>query len=179
MRERERLCARARTHRTNAWLFQVSPDWHGWLHYMHDKPGNHVSKEFAKPFSMKHSINQTMLRPEYTTPEGCARTHASADARTQTRTPRERLASTPASRRSNARTLAHAYPQTLLFERPALQTVLPSLAPHPLLCFCPALPAPPSCRSAFTHTHTSNTPLPHTQIHTCTRRRSVVHHQPT
>ena len=49
---------------------QISPDWHGWIHYMHDKPGSRVKAEFAKPFAQPHTINQTMMRTCYTTPEG-------------------------------------------------------------------------------------------------------------
>mmetsp|Transcript_70144 Transcript_70144/g.116516 ORF Transcript_70144/g.116516 Transcript_70144/m.116516 type:complete len:223 (-) Transcript_70144:152-820(-) len=48
----------------------VSPDWHGWLHYMHDTPGNKVVADFGKPFKQPHRVNQTMLRPCYTTPPG-------------------------------------------------------------------------------------------------------------
>lgn len=44
---------------------QVSPEWHGWLHYMHDKPGPQLVAEFEKPFKQAHTINQTMLRPEF------------------------------------------------------------------------------------------------------------------
>ena len=44
---------------------QVSPEWHGWLHYMHDKPGPQLAAEFEKPFKQEHKINQTMLRPEF------------------------------------------------------------------------------------------------------------------
>ena len=43
----------------------VSPEWHGWLHYVHDKPGNQLAKEFEKPFKQPHTINQSMLRPEF------------------------------------------------------------------------------------------------------------------
>ena len=94
---------------------QISPDWHGWIHYMHDKPGSRgapvrlsshyrtpglsampqawfwhhtaaeastspphprshpllaVKAEFVKPFAQPHTINQTMMRTCYTTPEG-------------------------------------------------------------------------------------------------------------
>ena len=28
----------------------VSPEWHGWLHYMHDKTGPQLAAEFEKPF---------------------------------------------------------------------------------------------------------------------------------
>lgn len=48
----------------------VSPDWHGWLHYMHDIPGNQVLAKFGQPFKQPHRVNQTMLRPQYTTPAG-------------------------------------------------------------------------------------------------------------
>lgn len=48
----------------------VAPDWHGWLHYSHDTPGNIVSQIHSKPFKQQHRVNQTMLRPEYTTPPG-------------------------------------------------------------------------------------------------------------
>lgn len=43
----------------------VSPEWHGWLHYTHDKPGTLMAKEMEKPFKMPHVINQSMLRPEF------------------------------------------------------------------------------------------------------------------
>merc|ERR1719482_1836776 len=43
----------------------VSPEWHGWLHYMHDKTGPALAAEFEKPFKQEHKINQTMLRPEF------------------------------------------------------------------------------------------------------------------
>lgn len=43
----------------------VSPEWHGWLHYMHDKTGNELAAEFEKPFKQALPINQSMLRPEY------------------------------------------------------------------------------------------------------------------
>jgi len=46
----------------------VHPDWHGWVHYTHDVPGNKVSADFSKCFKQHHRVNQTMLRPEYTTP---------------------------------------------------------------------------------------------------------------
>jgi len=48
----------------------VTPDWHGWLHYMHDAPGSKVSAEHSKPFKEKWRMNQTMLRPFYTTTPG-------------------------------------------------------------------------------------------------------------
>jgi len=44
----------------------VSPTWHGWLHYMHDKTGPVLAAEFEKPFKQEHKINQSMLRPEFT-----------------------------------------------------------------------------------------------------------------
>lgn len=44
---------------------QVSPEWHGWLHYMHDKTGSQMVNEFEKPFKQAHTINQTFLRPEF------------------------------------------------------------------------------------------------------------------
>ena len=37
---------------------QVHPDWHGWLHYMHDAPGSKVSAEYSKPFKQHHRVNQ-------------------------------------------------------------------------------------------------------------------------
>lgn len=43
----------------------VSPEWHGWLHYMHDKTGKELQAEFEKPFVQEHKINQSMLRPEF------------------------------------------------------------------------------------------------------------------
>jgi NADH:ubiquinone oxidoreductase subunit len=43
----------------------VSPEWHGWLHYTHDKPGNILAAEFEKPFKQPHLINQSMMRPEF------------------------------------------------------------------------------------------------------------------
>ena len=43
----------------------VSPEWHGWLHYMHDKTGPMLAAEFEKPYKLEHKINQTMLRPEF------------------------------------------------------------------------------------------------------------------
>jgi len=48
----------------------VAPDWHGWLHYMHDMPGSKVTPEFSKPFAMPHRVNQTMERKYYTVPAG-------------------------------------------------------------------------------------------------------------
>lgn len=47
-------------------LEQVSPEWHGWLHYTHDKTGPVMVAEFEKPFKMAHKINQSMQRPEFT-----------------------------------------------------------------------------------------------------------------
>jgi len=44
----------------------VAPDWHGWLHYMHDIPGSQVDKHFGKPFKQQLPVNQTMLRSHYT-----------------------------------------------------------------------------------------------------------------
>lgn len=43
----------------------ISPEWHGWIHYMHDKPGYTTIPAHDKPFTQPHAINQTMLRPEY------------------------------------------------------------------------------------------------------------------
>lgn len=43
----------------------VSPEWHGWLHYMHDKTGPEMVAEYEKPFKQAHTINQTFLRPEF------------------------------------------------------------------------------------------------------------------
>ncbi|KOO21531.1 NADH dehydrogenase [Chrysochromulina tobinii] len=43
----------------------VSPEWHGWLHYTHDKPGNVLAAEHEKPFKMALPINQSMQRPEF------------------------------------------------------------------------------------------------------------------
>jgi len=43
----------------------VHPEWYGWLHYMHDKPGPQSAKEYTKPFKQIHRIAQTMERPEY------------------------------------------------------------------------------------------------------------------
>jgi len=43
----------------------VSPEWHGWLHYTHDKTGPQMVAEFEKPFKQSHIINQSMLRPEF------------------------------------------------------------------------------------------------------------------
>ena len=41
----------------------ISPDWHGWMHYMHDRPGSSISEEFSPPFKQQHRVNQTFLRP--------------------------------------------------------------------------------------------------------------------
>merc|ERR1712086_359360 len=46
----------------------VSPEWHGWLHYTHDKTGPQMVAEFEKPFVQPHKINQSMLRPEFDQP---------------------------------------------------------------------------------------------------------------
>ncbi len=43
----------------------MSPEWHGWLHYVHDKTGPELVAEFERPFKQAHRINQTMLRPEF------------------------------------------------------------------------------------------------------------------
>jgi len=43
----------------------VSPEWYGWLHYTHDKPGPQVTKEYEKPFRQDHEICTTMQRPQY------------------------------------------------------------------------------------------------------------------
>lgn len=43
----------------------VSPEWHGWLHYMHDKTGPQLAAEFEKPFKQALPINQSMMRPEF------------------------------------------------------------------------------------------------------------------
>jgi len=43
----------------------VSPEWHGWLHYVHDKTGTQLQAEFGKPFKQASPINQAMMRPEY------------------------------------------------------------------------------------------------------------------
>ena len=50
----------------------MSPEWHGWLHYTHDKPGHVMVAEHEKPFKMPHLVNQTMLRPEFTVPGNAA-----------------------------------------------------------------------------------------------------------
>ena len=44
---------------------QVSPEWHGWIHYMHDKPGQATHAAHGQPFRMPLPINQTMMRPQY------------------------------------------------------------------------------------------------------------------
>jgi NADH:ubiquinone oxidoreductase subunit len=44
---------------------QISPEWHGWLHYVHDKTGPQLAAEFEKPFKQPHKLNQAMLRPGY------------------------------------------------------------------------------------------------------------------
>jgi len=43
----------------------VSPEWHGWLHYTHDKTGRELAAEHEKPFKIAHTINQSMQRPEF------------------------------------------------------------------------------------------------------------------
>ena len=43
----------------------MSPEWHGWLHYMHDKTGPEMAADFEKPFKQAHTINQSFLRPEF------------------------------------------------------------------------------------------------------------------
>ena len=43
----------------------MSPEWHGWLHYMHDKTGPQLAAEFEKPFKQALPINQSMMRPEF------------------------------------------------------------------------------------------------------------------
>jgi hypothetical protein len=53
----------------------VHPDWHGWIHYNHDIPGDRVSKLYSKPFKQHHRVNQTMLRPCYTTPPNMTSKH--------------------------------------------------------------------------------------------------------
>mmetsp|Transcript_13623 Transcript_13623/g.41456 ORF Transcript_13623/g.41456 Transcript_13623/m.41456 type:complete len:224 (-) Transcript_13623:372-1043(-) len=53
----------------------IHPDWHGWIHYMHDIPGDKVALQHSKPFKQHHRVNQTMLRPYYTTPAGFTSKH--------------------------------------------------------------------------------------------------------
>jgi len=43
----------------------ISPEWHGWMHYMHDKTGTQLASEFEKPFKQEMKISQAMQRPEY------------------------------------------------------------------------------------------------------------------
>ncbi len=44
---------------------QISPEWHGWLHYQQDKTGQQVNAEFNQPFRTAHTINPTLKRPVY------------------------------------------------------------------------------------------------------------------
>jgi len=36
----------------------ISPEWHGWMHYMHDKTGPQLAGEFEKPFKQEMKISQ-------------------------------------------------------------------------------------------------------------------------
>jgi len=44
---------------------QIPPEWHGWMTYMHDIPGQSVNAKFAKPFREPWRINQTFLRKPF------------------------------------------------------------------------------------------------------------------
>ena len=69
---------------------QVSPDWHGWLHYMHDIKGDQTQARFGKPFKMQHRVNPTFLRP-CAPPPGC-RLRAVVITRLRLPTPRPLIA---------------------------------------------------------------------------------------
>jgi len=43
----------------------VSPEWHGWLHYMHDKTGAQLQAEFEKPFKQEQKIAAAMQKKEF------------------------------------------------------------------------------------------------------------------
>ena len=51
---------------------QIPPEWHGWMVYAHDIPGNQVNAKFAKPFREPWRMNQTFLRKQFfpDAPEG-------------------------------------------------------------------------------------------------------------
>jgi len=49
---------------------QVTPEWHGWLHYMSDKPGPIVKAEFGQTWTVPHKQNPSIDRSMHYTPPG-------------------------------------------------------------------------------------------------------------
>ena len=49
---------------------QVTPDWHGWLHYMTDKPGGVMKSEFGQPWMTVHTQNPSIDRATAYAPPG-------------------------------------------------------------------------------------------------------------
>merc|ERR1712129_376637 len=50
----------------------IPPEWHGWMVYAHDIPGNQVNAKFAQPFREPWRMNPTFLRKQFypDAPEG-------------------------------------------------------------------------------------------------------------
>ena len=49
---------------------QIPPEWHGWMIYAHDIPGNQVNAKFAQPFREPWRMNPTFLRKQFGHEEG-------------------------------------------------------------------------------------------------------------
>jgi len=43
----------------------IPPEWHGWMIYAHDIPGNQVNAKFAQPFREPWRMNQSFLRKQF------------------------------------------------------------------------------------------------------------------
>ena len=43
----------------------IPPEWHGWMIYAHDIPGNQVNARFAQPFREPWRMNQSFLRKQF------------------------------------------------------------------------------------------------------------------
>jgi NADH:ubiquinone oxidoreductase subunit len=49
---------------------QVTPEWHGWLHYVSDKPGGVMKNEFSQPWVTVHTQNPSIDRSTHYVPPG-------------------------------------------------------------------------------------------------------------
>lgn len=49
---------------------QVTPEWHGWLHYVHDKPGGAIKAEHGQPWVTAHKQNPSIDRDTHYNPPG-------------------------------------------------------------------------------------------------------------
>lgn len=49
---------------------QVTPEWHGWLHYVTDKPGGVIKAEFGQPWVTPHRQNPSIDRDNCYKPPG-------------------------------------------------------------------------------------------------------------